>query len=322
MNKKILAIGFGIVSILLPKISTAASFSDIYVFGDSFVDNGNVFEVTGNPTSPPYFEGRFSNGPVWVEYLPEQLSVAYNPNNNFAYGGATSGEKHSANPLLPGVLEQIDLFEAANQFVDPNALFVISAGPNDYSEESLINEELEVINAELEQTANNIATAVEELSMAGARNFLVVDIIDYSIVPLNRSIVPESQWSDLKELTDTQNRFLDQSLQELNIPDINIFQFEINSPLEDIISNPQEYGFTNITDPCLDSNSGTICNNPDEYFFWDVNHPSATAHQLIADIAVSQLIKQTTPEASTIPSLLGFLGAAFMLKRRKKGKAQ
>ncbi|NEP43369.1 MAG: hypothetical protein F6K35_30750, partial [Okeania sp. SIO2H7] len=40
-------------------------FSDIYLFGDSFVDIGNAFSLSGGtiPPSPPYFEGRFSNGP-------------------------------------------------------------------------------------------------------------------------------------------------------------------------------------------------------------------------------------------------------------------
>src|SRR5215469_5066295 len=42
---------------------------NIIVFGDSLPDTGNAFEATGHrePASPPYFDGRFSNGPVWVE---------------------------------------------------------------------------------------------------------------------------------------------------------------------------------------------------------------------------------------------------------------
>ena len=57
--------------------------SAFYVFGDSFVDNGNVligtqllgFAVPQPPSSSPhetYFQGRFSNGPVEFEYLEWQ----------------------------------------------------------------------------------------------------------------------------------------------------------------------------------------------------------------------------------------------------------
>ena len=55
----------------------AASFSGMVVFGDSLSDSGNLFTFTGEavPASPPYFEGRFSNGPVWVEDLLDRLNA-------------------------------------------------------------------------------------------------------------------------------------------------------------------------------------------------------------------------------------------------------
>ena len=51
---------------------------DMYVFGDSLSDNGNLFDMTGGlaPPSPPYFDGRFPNGPVWVEHLDKMLPRA------------------------------------------------------------------------------------------------------------------------------------------------------------------------------------------------------------------------------------------------------
>ena len=316
MKNHALAMGFGIVCSFLPKVSTAATFSDIYVFGDSFVDSGNLYEAVGFPP-PPYYEGRFSNGPVWVEYLPEKLGINDNPDSNFAYAGATSGEDHFDIPSLPGLLKQVDLFQASNQAIDPKALFVISVGANDYSEENLINEEPAVINAQLGQTANNIASAVEELNTAGAQNFLIVNLPDYAKIPLNRYLVPNSQLSELTALTATQNQLLAQSLQALNLPDSDLFQFDIDIPFEAIISNPQEYGFANVTEPCLNQELGTICSNPNKYLFWDPAHPSATAHRLLADFAVAQLPVERTPEASPIVGILGVLGAVLTWKRRK-----
>src|SRR5438552_1130863 len=46
----------------------APRFTHIYVFGDSLSDAGNVYTLTFHTyPAPPYWSGRFSSGPVWVE---------------------------------------------------------------------------------------------------------------------------------------------------------------------------------------------------------------------------------------------------------------
>ncbi|NEO94978.1 MAG: phospholipase, partial [Moorea sp. SIO3G5] len=61
-------------------------FTNLYVFGDSLSDSGNLFNISKasnqlNPTipiipqSPPYFQGSFSNGPIWVDYLADALDI-------------------------------------------------------------------------------------------------------------------------------------------------------------------------------------------------------------------------------------------------------
>jgi phospholipase/lecithinase/hemolysin len=52
-------------------LSAPAHAGNFYVFGDSLVDNGNTPKLTGiDYPPPPYYENRFSNGPVWAEYFP------------------------------------------------------------------------------------------------------------------------------------------------------------------------------------------------------------------------------------------------------------
>ncbi len=73
-----------------------APFDEFIVFGDSLSDTGNVFISLGVPPSPPYFDGRFSNGPVTVEHVADQLGFpALLPSiiggTNFAWGGAETG---------------------------------------------------------------------------------------------------------------------------------------------------------------------------------------------------------------------------------------
>lgn len=56
MKKTILMAGFTVLSFILPFRAAAATFSRMYVFGDSLSDPGNVFNVTeftpGIPTIP------------------------------------------------------------------------------------------------------------------------------------------------------------------------------------------------------------------------------------------------------------------------------
>ncbi|MEH1830786.1 MAG: hypothetical protein V7L29_01550 [Nostoc sp.] len=66
MKKQAVAAGFVLFSFMLPTKASAASFDQLYVFGDSLSDTGNIYNATGKtyPQSPPYFEGRFSDGPL------------------------------------------------------------------------------------------------------------------------------------------------------------------------------------------------------------------------------------------------------------------
>ena len=67
--------------------------NQLYIFGDSLSDLGTVFRATGGmyPPQPTYFQGRYSNGRVWVEYLADRLQIKASQVNNFACGGATTG---------------------------------------------------------------------------------------------------------------------------------------------------------------------------------------------------------------------------------------
>ena len=45
---------------------------DLVVFGDSLSDNGNTFSTAGLPKAP-YYNGRWTNGPNWVDYFLNSL---------------------------------------------------------------------------------------------------------------------------------------------------------------------------------------------------------------------------------------------------------
>ena len=77
-----------------------APISQIFVFGDSLADTGNAFEATGGglPPSPTYFNGRVTNGLVWVEPMASDLGVSI---TNYAVAGAQTGTGNVNSGLFP-----------------------------------------------------------------------------------------------------------------------------------------------------------------------------------------------------------------------------
>lgn len=166
MRKKIfllvfLAVLSFIMTAFVPSIYGVNKINQLYIFGDSLSDTGNIYRATGGayPSSPPYFQGRYSNGLVWVEYLASGLKLTPKQSTNFAFGGATTGT--SSMNGIPGLLAQVDNFTKAHPDINPNALYVLWAGANDY----------------LYGTSNstmpieNLSKAIHLLSTRGAKKF-------------------------------------------------------------------------------------------------------------------------------------------------------
>ncbi|WBO59801.1 SGNH/GDSL hydrolase family protein [Acidocella sp. MX-AZ03] len=118
MRKTRLLAGVAALSLMA---APAAKAGNLYVFGDSLSDDGNLYKLTGLPPAP-YYQGRFSNGPVWVEYLPGLTGLGFSSANDYAYGGAftgalTIGTTNAGTNLeaaaLPGISTEIASFTAA-----------------------------------------------------------------------------------------------------------------------------------------------------------------------------------------------------------------
>ena len=62
------------ISDKMPELAEAG-YQALYTFGDSYIDSGNYFSLTGLPPSPPYAR-RLSNGPTAIEYLAQDLGIA------------------------------------------------------------------------------------------------------------------------------------------------------------------------------------------------------------------------------------------------------
>ncbi|KAJ9049302.1 hypothetical protein DSO57_1039461 [Entomophthora muscae] len=103
---------FHLLSLLLPSFSIATSYDRVIAFGDSISDNGNVFQMSAGfmPDPSEYKEGRFSDGPTWVEYLAQGLHANL---TDLAYGGATTNTDmypDSVGAMVPGCIQQAESF--------------------------------------------------------------------------------------------------------------------------------------------------------------------------------------------------------------------
>ena len=327
MKKQILATGIFLLSLIFPLKVSAQNNDEIYVFGDSLSDTGNVFNATGGiiPPSPTYFNGRFSNGPIWVEYLVSDLGLKLNRNNNFAYGGATTWSKNIGIASLPGLQQQIDSFTSANPSANPNALYIIWGGVNDY---------LDYFFGDIPnptQIVNNLSVAVTSLAAVGAKNFLVVNLPDLGKFPVtggnNQDSGLLSTFTSVHNSSLTANlKFLSQQLS----PDINIIPLDVNSLFNRIIAAPEEFGFTNVTESCVGDLSVVPINvpkqsvacAPDKFLFWDQIHPTTAAHKLIGELAFSAVKPVPVSESSVVFGMLalGVLGAVGCAAERYKGE--
>jgi phospholipase/lecithinase/hemolysin len=250
--------------------------NELYVFGDSLSDVGTVFRATGGtyPPSPTYFQGRYSNGRVWAEYLADRLHLSSRQTNNFACGGATTGSER--NTLVPGLLTQVQSFTQTHQQTNPNGLYVLWAGANDYLQG--------VSSATV--PVENLTGAITSLAGVGAKKILVANLPDLGQLPATRT---SANSASLSALTQAHNQGLRRSLKLLSqqYSDLQIVTLDANTLYRDAITNPAAFGFTNVISSCL--SGSRACGNSDQFLFWDGIHPTTAAHRILGEAAFSAI---------------------------------
>jgi thermolabile hemolysin len=133
MKYHALCLSFGLIA-----ASQSFGFTDLFVFGDSLSDTGNVFASTaGLQPAAPYFNGRYSNGPVWVETLAGGLGISATNSlgggKNYAFGGAETNPGAALSTLgTANIGTQIALLSGSGQTISSNSLVVVWAGANDF----------------------------------------------------------------------------------------------------------------------------------------------------------------------------------------------
>jgi len=271
------------------------SFDAIYVFGDSYSDVGNISLASGGTVPGPlYYNGRFSNGPIWIDHLAGTYGVAVTPSltggTDYAFGGAEVTAPvpvPGSSQAIPSVPQQVELYlQQRNGKADPKALYIVTGGGND-----ILNAPAGTSPQQLgAEIALGLATSVELLERAGARHLLVPNLFDIGKLPA-------AQLSGISSFATATTLVVNQQLSfwlllESFAPQTRIYRSDAYAFLQGVFADNSHFGFTDVTDPCLVTTPfPSRCNLPDLYFFWDTFHPTIFGHSMIATLAV-QAIQQ------------------------------
>ena len=277
--------------------ASAQTYNRLVVFGDSLSDNGNVYAVSGQPTSPPYYQGRFSNGPVFTELLGFNAGrytagAPVTGSVNYAFGGARTDNALSP----PGMRNQLAAYTGAGGTFGRNDLVSVLGGANNifgaltaYGALTPAQQAAQNPQSFVQPVANAAATdinfIVNDIATRGAGTILVTNLPRLGITPqFNQGVaLPLSPLADYAGTTFNSallSRLLTTAAAQPNTNIILMDLYKISDPLA---ANPGRFGLVNVRDACF--NGVTVCANPDSYLYWDGVHPTAAGHRLIAQLS-------------------------------------
>lgn len=293
-------------------------FQTAVVFGASLSDTGNVCpnpSVAGCPPVPPYAQGRFSNGSLWVEVLAQRYSASVTPSttggNNFAYAGARTGTVPGAGSV-PGTAPAAGVLSMAAQLEEyfrrfgfvasAQTLFVVDGATvgNNISDAltlSAANPSMAttISTNVLTQAVTDVVTIINRLYASGARHIAVLNSTDVGRTPRVQAINVASPGAAAAatQLSNQFNGALAQQIAQIRAasPGLNIYLIDFGALTNEIVASPGAFGFDNVTMACFNTlvMPPTLCATPATYVYWDPFHPTAAASAVLAGRAATTI---------------------------------
>lgn len=279
-----------------------------YIFGDSLSDDGaRAVQMQDEPIDV-YFAGRASNGPVWHEYIrndlaiaPAATSISDAPNFegylsgselngiNFAHSGAVSSSDDD--PMIPGAVQQAEGFAALVgsgdiPVPDDQDVFVIWIGGNDFLRfaDASIGDIFDILNLD-ESIVDNIDVAVDTLTSVGARNFVFLGQPTIGGAFLGAEAPSGTFLANLwNRLTDDSNDALrDYASSVAAVEGQSALFVDIAVFIAELEANPAQFGFSNVTSDIFTDGADFA---DQTYFSVDGIHPTGAGHAAIAEFVV------------------------------------
>ncbi|TCV92340.1 thermolabile hemolysin [Luteibacter rhizovicinus] len=259
----------------------------IVAFGDSLSDSGNVFNASlWKLPGASWFAGRFSNGPVWVEHLAAKTGL---PLVTWAVGGAESKDVYVG--LINGIGSQVDSYvrymKHTRDYDVSRTLFTLLIGGNDFVSDDTT----------AQQALDDQEKALETLANAGATKILIVNLPDLSKAPV--FLLRRDDAQTVTDKVDHYNARIGKVTEALAARHgIEVRVVDARSHFDELVATPAKFGFSNVSDSCLDINTPGALNyitrhalregcDPQRYIFWDTLHPTTRVHELMATWALT-----------------------------------
>uniref|UniRef100_A0A914WB34 SGNH hydrolase-type esterase domain-containing protein n=1 Tax=Plectus sambesii TaxID=2011161 RepID=A0A914WB34_9BILA len=247
-------------------------FQQLIIFGDSLTDDG----VEAQGLSHGFT--RFSNGPVWPEYLNTMLETGGNY-SNYAYSGAKSDNDNFYFTGWSGILWQINNYLESTMTIPSNSLIVLQLGGNN----DMFNGDNKTV-----EVTENAKNAVMRLAQRGARKMLALNLADLSKAPG----VPNAQAGQrMSTLVSEANTRLKVALDSSAVASFSRFSlldlklFDLNAATNQALAS-----FSNTAEPYTHHRNNTRPDDIKNYAFFDEFHPSTFFHLKIAQ-AINEFVK-------------------------------
>ena len=316
---RLLAGSLLVLGSLVPSVFAASvnQYSQVFAFGDSLSDTGNISIATGGQyPGPNYAPGRYTDGPnttpattgpvgLWVEQLASKLGAA-DPQpflaggTNYAVASAMTGSNG-----LYNITDQINYFVAQHPLGASSAsLYTIWGGANDFFFGNNTP-------GSAASVADSLYANIQTLAGLGAKDFLWVNLPPLGLTPRGMS-----SGADLETEVANFNQEWAVDIAKLQGQGVNVVGVDVFNLFLQVAQNPGAYGFTNITDPA----QGLSGVNPNNYLFWDMEHPTTAVHALVADLAYSDLTGSPVPEPMSLAVTALGLCALLMARRVRQSR--
>jgi outer membrane lipase/esterase len=258
----------------------------LYAFGDSAIDTGNVFIGTeGLAPAPPYWEGRFSNGYNYLDFIAaavpgwDSMPLVLG-GNNYAFGASESGTGYVLGEI-PNVGQQIIEYSAmaAAPFA-PEDMILLSMGQNDL----LSNK------ADLPTVSMVADTLIQNLQMVydlGGRQMMFPSVFPMYLMPevVNSSLITQAA---AKKWVDDLNAAVETRLIQFRAayPEARIVRTDLTARISDVYDHPEKYGLTQVTQSAYTGDyygtNGSVVTDPSQYLWWDGVHVATRAQELVS----------------------------------------
>jgi phospholipase/lecithinase/hemolysin len=270
--------------------SVTSNASKLLVFGDSLSDMGNSKATYGTPESPPYYSGRFSNGPMWNEHVAVGMGVSITPGvgsasgPNRAFGGAEAGDGLNFF-VIPNLGKQIEDY-TNNYWIGPNEKVAVWGGGNNF---------LNSGETDTQKVVNYIVNHVNDLASNGARDIIVLNMPPLEKTPTYSGESDSSKQAMHARMIDYNTKLDVAMTARESALNISIQLIDIFEMFETIYRNSSFYGLSNVTHAAC-HHQGYTCESGDyieptvdEFIFFDKIHPTGTTHKLLGMYILEQI---------------------------------